>query len=87
MTARRRKLLGAARCPAGRISLQKVRLDSGGYDESGRYFGSGWERGVNVAGDVYVADMGDGYLYVRARSRAGAKAAVRKKCPGARFYR
>lgn len=63
---------------SGIISLQKVRLDSGGYDPNGTYFGIGnplyWY--ANVEGTI------DGML--RAETRAQARAQVLAKYPQAR---
>lgn len=65
--------------PVEKMTLQQVRLDRGGYDEGGRYFGHGeplWSYGNR-----------DDWGHVRARSRAAAKTAITKKHPGARFFR
>ena len=65
---------------AGRIYLREIRLDSGGYDAGGAYWGLGaalWEA---------LDQDGNGRIF-RARDRAAAKAAVLEDFPGARFYR
>ena len=67
----------------GRFTLRRVRLDSGGYDPGGAYWGHAeplyW----------YAADTEHGQVdgYVRARTRERAKAEVRECYPDARFYR
>ncbi len=66
---------------SGRITLRRVRLNSGGYDCLGTYWGVGaplfW----------YADDSGtiDGCL--RASSRDAAKAKLRKPYPQVRFWR
>jgi hypothetical protein len=71
----------ASAAPAGKFSLQRVYLDSGGYDSGGAYWGHGqrlyW----------YASEDGAADGYLRAFDRDDAKAAVRKLYPGARFYR
>lgn len=65
----------------GKCSLQRVRLDSGGYDSGEAYWGLGdplWWCG---------SDDGSVDLFFRARDRAAAKAEVRIAFPDARFYR
>ncbi len=62
-----------------KLSLQRVRLDSGGYDPGGAYWGGGYGtlplyRAENEEGDV---------RYFRAANRDAAKAFF----PKARFYR
>jgi len=64
-----------------RLSLVKMRLDCGGYDSGGAYWG--WSPGTWI----YRA-VGDGAeLFARASSREGAKSTVRRRVPGATFYR
>lgn len=66
---------------AGRLHLRRVRLNSGGYDPNGTYFGLGpplyW-----IANEEGTIDE-----TTRADNRAKAKAAVQKRYPKARFYR
>jgi hypothetical protein len=64
-----------------RLTLRRVPLDSGGYDSNGTYFGHGEP--------LYWCASDDGSIdfCVRATSREGAKQAVRKEIPGAKFYR
>lgn len=66
-----------------RFTLQRVRVNSQGYDAGGSYWGAGqplWYAGVRTAAG-YAED------YFRAADRAAAKAHVRAQHPGARFYR
>ena len=72
--------------PEGKMTLQKVRINGGGYDRNGTYFGVGGEP------LYWFADAGgnvDGVL--RASSRAVAKVLVRALFPETelrgRFYR
>lgn len=77
-----------ARIPAARamvnyapkVTLQRIRLDSGGYDPQGAYWGIGQP--------LYWAATDDRQLdnTFRAYDRAAAKTHVRKSIPGARFY-
>lgn len=60
------------------IAVRRVKLNRGGYDSHGRYFGVGlplWE---------YESDDGESTGHVRAAGKAAAKAEVRKKYPTAR---
>jgi hypothetical protein len=64
-----------------KISLQRVRINSGGYDSGGAYWGVGaplWWAG---------SDGGEYSEWFRARDRQAAKDIVRHAIPGARFYR
>lgn len=64
-----------------RFYLRRVRLDSGGYDSGGAYWGHGaplWHA---------EAEDGSGESFYRAASRSAAKAAVAEDFPGARFFR
>lgn len=59
-------------CDEKTIRLFKVRLDSGGYDDGGAYWGNSFS-----AGPLYCATDGTGYRqFARARSRAEAAAAL-----------
>jgi hypothetical protein len=65
---------------AGKIYLRRVRLDSGGYDSGGAYWGLGaplWEA---------MDQDGNGRIF-RARDRATAKVLICDDFPGATFYR
>lgn len=64
-----------------KVSLQCVRLDSGGYDKGGAYWGIGMP--LYWAG----SDCGTIDMWCRAESREDAKARVLAKFPKARFYR
>ncbi len=65
----------------GKISLQRVRLDSGGYDKGGAYWGTGtplW----------YAEDQDGNNKYFRAPTREAAKDKLIKECKGiTSFYR
>lgn len=66
---------------SGKLTLQRVRLDSGGYDPNGTYFGTGaplfW----------YASDDGEIDAVLRASDREAAKRKVSALYPKARFYR
>lgn len=67
-------------CDAGRIHLRRVRLDSGGYDAGGAYWGYG--------APLWCAMDQDGNCRIfRAASRDAAKATIREDYPEATFYR
>ena len=63
-----------------RFYLQKARLDSGGYDQGGAYWGLGEP--------VYIAQDEDDTIQrtYRATSRAHAKQQLRAEFPHARFF-
>lgn len=67
-----------------RIGLRHVRINSGGYDAGGAYWGLGaplWYcYDAETAGDQVAA-------YFRAKDREAAKAHVLEKLPEATFYR
>ena len=65
---------------AGRIYLHRVRLNSGGYDRGGAYWGLG--------PPLFVAmDQTGETAFLRARSRNAAKAEILDAMPDARFFR
>jgi len=66
---------------ADKLHLRRVRLDSGGYDLNGTYFGHGQP--------LYWCASADGSVdfMLRAHSRDEAKAAVRERYPHAHFFR
>jgi hypothetical protein len=64
-----------------KLYLQRVRLDSGGYDPGGAYWGHG--EPLYVAFDL----AGDVQHFVRAVDRPMAKRLVAEKIKGARFYK
>lgn len=64
-----------------RLSLERLRLVDGDYDTGGAYWGGGGEPMYRAVGEGGVE------LFVRAKSRQQAKAAINARIPGARFYR
>ena len=67
------------RCSAAKMSLTRVRLNNGGYDENGRYFGRD--------APLWAYDNGDSWGHLRAGTPAAAKAKLRAQCPTTKFYR
>lgn len=65
---------------AGPLYLRHIRLNSGGYDSGGAYWGQ-YQR------LYWVADQDGNSKFLRARNRDDAKAQVRVKFPAATFYR
>ena len=67
-----------------RVSLTRHRLNSGGYDSSGCYYGNDKPRSR-----LWSAQAEDGSYsdIIRASSRNDAKEQVRKTYPAATFYR
>lgn len=75
------KALEARKAESPKITLQRVRLDSGGYDSAGAYWGHGEPL-------FWAADDSGAYdSTFRADDRDDAKAIVRRTYPGARFFR
>lgn len=74
-----------AKAGAVKLYLQRVRLDSGGYDPGGAY----WGANGGVAGDLYVAFDAerDVQVFHRGHSRAAVKFALRVTAPAVTFYR
>lgn len=71
---------GAALQPEGLVTVVKVTLDSGGYDEGGAYWG--------LPNDLYMADDGGEYReFLRAKNRAEATKVIQGKFPQAEFSR
>ena len=64
-----------------RLHLRKLDMVDGDYDEGGAYWGGGGAP-IRVAYDEETVRV-----FVRARTRYAAKAAVLELVPGARFYR
>jgi hypothetical protein len=68
-------------------SLRKVRLDRGGYDPDGRY----WGAAINGTPPLFRAEADDGAEiheeYVRAWDRTDARAKLLKACPRLKFKR
>jgi hypothetical protein len=68
--------------PSGeRIHLRRVRIDCGGYDSGGAYWGLG-----QPLFEAFTPN-GDWSTYFRARDRDAAKAAVREDYPDVKFFR
>lgn len=66
---------------AGKVSLRRVPINSGGYDPGGAYWGIG--QPLWWAGD----ESGGLDIFFRASTRAAAKAHVREQWADAKFYR
>jgi hypothetical protein len=66
---------------APRFYLSRVRLDSGGYDQFGAYYG------LEAPLYRYESECCTIEGYLRARDREQAKGRVRCRHPGARFFR
>lgn len=73
------------RPPVIRLALGRVRLDRGGYDPAGQYWGVGTPlyRFASVGDDPAE----ERYGYLRAWSRTAAKEALRAAMPDPKFYR
>lgn len=75
----------------GKFELQIVRLNQGGYDAGGAYWGTGETlyRARAFVDCTGREGFGDSMVefYLRAPLRDDAKAHVRKAYPNARFYR
>ena len=65
---------------AGRIHLQRVPINAGGYDRGGAYWGLG-------APLWYARDQDGNSRFFRARTRLAAKEKIRSEYPDARFFR
>ena len=67
--------------PMGKLYLRRVRLNLGGYDPNGTYFGHG--------APLYWCSDAEGEVdfVLRARDRDEAKTKVLKKLPDATFWR
>ncbi len=71
---------------APKFSLVRIRINRGGYDSGGAYWGLGAPLYYAAASrDDTGAMIADRYF--RARSRDAAKAIIRAEFPNARFYR
>jgi hypothetical protein len=64
-----------------KLYLQRVRLNSGGYDSGGAYWGLG------APLYAYFDESGEFSHCIRASSRQKAKEAIRREFPEALFYR
>lgn len=65
---------------AGPFYLRRIRINGGGYDSGGAYWGLGPPL-------FYVEDQDGNSSFFRARSREDAKRILSAKWDGARFYR
>ena len=65
---------------AGPLHLQRVRLDRGGYDSGGAYWGLGQPL-------FHVMDQDGNSQFLRAFDRDAAKSKLRADWPDARFFR
>lgn len=66
-----------------KCTLRKVRLNAGGYDNMGSYWGTG--NPLYFAADESKPDLPS--FYLRARNREHAKQVVVARWPHATFYR
>lgn len=64
-----------------RFYLRRVRLDSGGYDPGGAYWG------IDEPLYWFASEDGETEGYLRATSRESAKRQIRENYPDARFWR
>jgi len=64
-----------------KVRLERVRINSQGYDPGGAYWGTGEPLWVAHNADAYVE------LFTRAPDRSAAKARIAERFPLARFYR
>lgn len=62
-----------------KFSLVRVKLDNGGYDQGGAYWGHGQP--------LYWAEAGAVERWFRAKDRDAAKKTIREEFPDATFYR
>lgn len=69
----------------GKLYLRRIRLDSGGYDPNGTYFGLG--QPLYWCADDGTSENHSIDFMLRAADRDEAKAAVRARYPNARFFR
>ncbi len=70
-------------CSAEKLHLTRKRLNSGGYDENGRYFGRGEPLYFFNGSSPQTSIFG----HLRASSRTAAKAKLLAKCPLLKFAR
>jgi hypothetical protein len=70
---------------SGRMYLQRVYLNSGGYDSGGAY----WGVGQPLFGYESAEDGGDDLIqgFIRADDREHAKEQLRAKFPAVKFFR
>lgn len=65
-----------------KIHIEKIRLDGGGYDTGGAYWGIG-----NPLYCAWTNDEDELFVFMRATDRVYVKSAILKKYPYAKFYR
>lgn len=85
----RRTIPAEDRTASIRFHLQRVYLDSGGYDSGGAYWGQGtplYQYAANQTVEFYGAEA-QIVGYLRAGSRLAAKGQIRVEYPAAWFYR
>ena len=83
------------RALAVKFHIERVRINQGGYDDGGAYWGIGaplyhaWGETPPVINTGYygLTDDADQEIYLRAYSREDAKSKVLQKFPRATFYR
>ena len=68
-----------------KVTMQRIRLNSGGYDATGTYWGRTHECLYRVEFPERV--LGSEVHYIRALDRIDAKRILAKKFPGITFYR
>ena len=68
-----------------RFYLERVRLNRGGYDDGGAYWGAGAPLYRYAATEAPNGECPEGFL--RAADRAAAKAQILASYPAARFFR
>lgn len=73
----------AAHADGARFYLRRVRLNAGGYDDGGAYWGHGLPLYHYHGADDENSDVAG---YLRAWDRADAKAQIREDAPDARFF-
>jgi hypothetical protein len=74
-----------------KFRVQRVRLDRGGYDEGGAYWGIGQPLYIADADPIWIEEedreIEGPRFYFRANDRDDAKEEVKHKYPNARFFR
>jgi hypothetical protein len=67
-----------------KFSLQRLRIDAGGYDQGGAYWGHGAPLFWACDESTHSAPV---EVFLRAADREAVKAKIRESYPAARFYR
>lgn len=74
-----------------RFRVFRVRLDAGGYDDGGAYWGTGQPLYCAVAVDIWDkcdgVDYAEACHFMRANDRQDVKAWIIEQYPNARFFR